>query len=232
MLTHENRVRPMTATQSTTPGTTPGTVYLVGAGPGDPGLLTLRAAECLAVANVVLYDYLVDPTALEYVATSAELICLGQHGSGKTLSLNEINTLMLDEARKGKTVVRLKSGDPSVFGHCEEETEVLRGAGIPFEIVPGITAGLALGAYCEIPITHSHDASAVAFVVGQERHAKTESQIDYGTLAEFPGTLVFYMVVSNVEVWSRALIDHGKPPDTPVAIVRWCTLPGQETIRC
>ena len=224
VLTHENRVRPMTATQGTTPSTTPGTVYLVGAGPGDSGLLTLRAAECLAVADMVLYDNLVDPIALEHVATSAELLCLAQHGGGKTLSLDEINTLMLDEARKGKTVVRMKSGDPSVLGRCEEETKALRDARIPFEIIPGITAAVALGpTYCEIP---------VALVVGQERRAKAESQIDYGTLAEFPGTLVFFMGVSSVEVWSRALIEHGKPPDTPVAIVRWCTRPGQETIRC
>ncbi len=210
----------------------PATVYLVGAGPGDPGLVTLRAVECLARADLVLYDYLVDPAALRHASSSAELICLGHHSTGRTLDPDEIVARMLEAAREGKTVVRLKGGDPSVFGRGADEIEALRQAGIPFEIVPGITAGLAVGAYCEIPITHHDDASAVALIAGQERHTKATSCLDYGVLADFPGTLVFYMGVRKAAQWSQALIAHGKPPDTPVAIVRWCTRPRQQTIRC
>ncbi len=217
---------------TTTPSVPPATVYLVGAGPGDPGLITLRGIECLRRADLVLYDYLVNPATLEHASASAELIGLGHHSTGRALSQDEIVARMLEEAKKGRTVVRLKGGDPSVFGRGADEIEPLRNAGIPFEIVPGITAGLAVAAYCEIPVTHHHDASAVALIAGQERRAKTESHLDYGVLAEFPGTLVFYMGVRKAEQWSRALIEHGKPPETPVAIVRWCTRARQQTVRC
>ena len=208
-----------------------GTVYLVGAGPGDPGLITLRAVECLRRADVVLYDYLVNPAVLEHASASAELVCLGHHGTGRCLSPGEIVARMLDEARRGRTVVRLKGGDPSVFGRGADEAGVLRAAGIPFEIVPGITAALAAAAYCEIPITHHDDASAVAFVVGHERCDKAVSGLDYAALARFPGTLVFYMAVTTVTEWSRALIEHGMDPQTPVAIIRRCTWPEQRTFR-
>ncbi|NIM52705.1 MAG: uroporphyrinogen-III C-methyltransferase [Gemmatimonadales bacterium] len=214
------------------PSTAPATVYLVGAGPGDPGLITLRAVECLSQADVVVYDYLVNPAVLQHASPSAELVCLGQPSTGRALSPNEITARVLDEARRGRTVVRLKGGDPSVFGRGADETEALREAGIPFEIVPGITAGLAVAAYCEIPITHHDDASAVALIAGRERHDKATSHLDYGALAEFPGTLVFYMGVSRVAQWSQALMEHGKPPETPVAIVRWCTRAQQRTVRC
>ena len=217
---------------TTTPSVSPATVYLVGAGPGDPGLLTLRAVECLGMADLVMYDYLVNPSVLEHVSPSAELLCLGHHSSGRLLSPDEIVSHMLDAARMGKTVVRLKGGDPSVFGRGADETGALRDAGIPFEIVPGITAGLAVAAYCEIPVTHHDDASAVALIAGQERQSKTESGLDYGVLAEFPGTLIFYMGVRKAGQWSRALMEHGKPPETPVAIVRWCTRTKQRTVRC
>ena len=215
-----------------TPDNTPGTVYLVGAGPGDPGLLSIRAVQCLGRADLVLYDYLANPVALEHASASAELICLGNHRSGRSLSQDEIVAKMLEGAKQGKTVVRLKGGDPSIFGRGADEVGPLREAGIPFEIVPGITAGIAAAAYCEIPVTHHLDASAVALITAQERHAKTESSLDYGALAKFPGTLVFYMGVRNADVWSRALIDEGKPPQTPVAIVRWCARPQQQMVRC
>ncbi len=214
------------------PNPTPGTVYLVGAGPGDPRLLTLRAVECLARADVVLYDYLANPATIEHAAQGARLVRLGHPEAGRTLSQDEINALMVDEALEGKTVVRLKGGDPSVFGRGADETEALSAAGIPFEIVPGITTGLAVGAYCEIPITHHEDASAVALVAGRERSAKTESGLDYAALASFPGTLILYMGVGKAEEWSRALIEHGKPEETPVAIVRWCSRAQQEMVRC
>ena len=217
---------------STEPSITPATVYLVGAGPGDPGLITLRGAERLASADLVLYDYLVNVAVLEHASESAELVCLGRHGTGRTLSGDEIVALMIDGARSGRTIVRLKGGDPSVFARGTDEIGPLSDAGIPWEIVPGITAGLAAAAYCEIPITHYDDASAVALIVGQERRSKATASLDYGLLAKFPGTLIFYMGVKTVEKWSRALVDRGKPPQTPVAIVRWCTRPRQQMFRC
>ncbi len=217
---------------TTMPKDSPATVYLVGAGPGDPGLITLRGVECLAKADLVLYDYLVNPAILEHAPDSAELICLGHHSTGRVLSPEEIVAKMLEAALGGRTVVRLKGGDPSIFGRGADETEPLREAGVPLEIVPGITAGLATAAYCEIPITHHDDASAVALITGQERQGKSASRLDYEALANFPGTLIFYMGVKKVARWSRSLIEHGKPPETPVAIVRWCTRTRQQTVRC
>jgi len=137
----------------TASSSSPAIVYLVAAGPGDPGLITLRAIECLRRADLVLYDYLVNPAVLEHVPASAERVCLGHHGTGRVFSPEEIVARMLDEARRGKTVVRLKGGDPSIFGRGADEVEALRQAAIPFEIVPGITAALAAAAFCEIPIT-------------------------------------------------------------------------------
>lgn len=217
---------------TTTPKDPPATVYLVGAGPGDPGLITLRGVECLAKADLVLYDYLVNPLILKHASDSAELICLGHHSTGRALSPEEIIAKMLDTAISGRTVVRLKGGDPSIFGRGADEIEPLREAGVPLEIVPGITAGLATAAYCEIPITHHDDASAVALIAGQERESKSASGLDYDALAKFPGTLIFYMGVKKVARWSRSLIEHGKPSETPVAIVRWCTRSRQQTFRC
>ena len=204
----------------------------MGAGPGDPGLITLRAVECLGQADLVLYDYLANPAALEHASASAELVCLGHHSTGRILTPAEIIARTIDEARRGRTVVRLKGGDPSVFGRGADEVEALRDAGVPFEIVPGITAALAVAAFCEIPITHHDGASAVALVAGRERDDKAASSIDYGLLADFPGTLIFYMGVTKAVHWSRALIEHGKPPETPVAIVRWCSRARQQMVRC
>ncbi len=210
----------------------PGTVYLVGAGPGDPGLLTVRAMKCLGRADLVLYDYLVNPSLVEYAAPTAELVRLGHHTGGRSLSPDEITAEMVAAGLAGRTVVRLKGGDPSIFARGAEEAEALREAGIPFEIVPGITAGLALAAYAEIPLTHHEHASAVALVTARERSAKGHPQMDYAALAAFPGTLVFYMGVKGVGAWSQSLIEHGKSPDTPVAVVRWCSRARQQTIRC
>jgi uroporphyrinogen III methyltransferase/synthase len=181
---------------------------------------------------LVLCDYLANPAALEHASASAELLCLGHHASGRTLSPNEITASMLEGARQGKTVVRLKGGDPSVFGRGVDEIEALRNAAIPYEIVPGITAGLAAAAFAEIPITHHNVASAVALITGQERRNKVESRLDFGKLAGFPGTLIFYMGVTKAAEWSEALIEHGKPSETPVAIVRWCSWAKQRTFRC
>jgi uroporphyrinogen III methyltransferase/synthase len=209
-----------------------GIVYLVGAGPGDPGLITLRGVECLRRADVVLYDYLANPALLEHASPLAELVPLGRRGSGRVYAPPEITERVLAEARAGRTVVRLKGGDPSIFGRGADETAALREAGVPFEIVPGITSGLALAAYCELPITQQDDASAVALVTGRERDDKTTSCLDYDSLASFPGTLVFYMGVGRCAKWSAELLAHGRSPDTPVAIVRQCTRADQELLRC
>ncbi|HEX9886427.1 MAG TPA: uroporphyrinogen-III C-methyltransferase [Longimicrobiales bacterium] len=209
-----------------------GTVYLVGAGPGDPGLLTLRGAECLGLADVVLFDYLVNPEILGHANPQADLVALGRPHSGRSFTPEEIVDRMLAEAGAGRTVVRLKGGDPSVFGRCADETGALRDAGIPYEIVPGITSGLATAAYCEIPLTQQDDASAVALVTGRERNCKQESCLDYDALAVFPGTLVFYMGVGRAKVWSTALMQRGKSPDTPVGIVQWCSRGHQRFVRC
>ncbi len=209
-----------------------GKIYLVGAGPGDPGLITLRGVDCLRRADVVLYDYLVNPQILHHARANAELICLGHHGHTRIWSQDEINQRLIELARQGKTAVRLKGGDPAVFARGAEEVESLVQHGIPFEIVPGITAALAAGSCAGIPITHRDFASAVALVTGQEHPDKPRSSLDYEALARFPGTLVFYMGVTTAEMWTAALIAAGKSPATPAAIVRRCSLPDQQTILC
>jgi uroporphyrinogen III methyltransferase / synthase len=204
-----------------------GKVYLVGAGPGDPRLITLRGIECLRQADVILYDYLVNPELLDYAPAAAERVRLEHHKD----IIKAINRKMIDQSRQGKTVVRLKCGDPAVFGRLAEETAALRAAAIPFEIVPGVTAGLAAAALAEIPVTHGQQASAVVFLTGHERKDKNAG-LDYAAIARFPGTLVFYMGVNTAAQWSAALINEGKPPETPVAIVCRCSWPDQEVIRC
>jgi uroporphyrinogen III methyltransferase / synthase len=212
-------------------------VYLVGAGPGDPGLLTLRGAECLARAQVVLYDYLVNPQILRHAGKGAELVCLGRHGSAgaaghRLMPQDEINRLMIEHARAGRVVVRLKGGDPAVFARAAEETYALEEAGIAYEIIPGITAALAAGSHAGIPITHGDSASALAIVTGQERGGKADLSLDFAALASFPGTLVFYMGVTTARDWTASLISAGKPAETPAAIIRRCSWPDQQTVRC
>ncbi len=208
-----------------------GIVYLVGAGPGDPGLLTLRGAECLSLADVVLYDYLASPELLSHVQPSAELICLGRHGHGRLLSQTEICESMVQTASDGRNVVRLKGGDPAVFARLAEEIAALEAADIPYEIVPGVTAASAASSYAGIPLTDRDSASCVAFITGQEQDQKLASEaLDYESIAKFPGTLVFYMGITTAPTWSRTLVAHGKSPKTPVAIVRRASLPDQQTI--
>jgi uroporphyrinogen III methyltransferase/synthase len=205
-------------------------VYLVGAGPGDPGLLTLRGAECLHSAEVVLYDYLASPELLCHIRAGAERICLGRHGHGRLMSQTEINEAMIRHAKNGRAVVRLKGGDPAIFARLAEELAALDAAGVTYEIVPGVTAAQAASSHAGIPLTDRDEASCVAFVTGQEKHDQSSADsLDYAALANFPGTLVFYMGVTTAGDWSRALIDHGKRADTPVAIVRRCSLPDQQT---
>ncbi|MGD9635246.1 MAG: uroporphyrinogen-III C-methyltransferase [Pirellulales bacterium] len=208
-----------------------GKVYLVGAGPGDPGLLTLRGAECLREADVVLYDYLAGPELLYSTRADAELVCLGRHGHGRLMPQSEINERMVREARAGKRVVRLKGGDPAIFARLAEELSALEAAGVAYEIVPGVTAAQAASSHAGIPLTNRDDASCVAFVAGQERGDKrSDEELDYAALAQFPGTLVFYMGLTTAPKWSRELMSHGKSAYTPVAIVRRCTFADQQTI--
>jgi len=207
-------------------------VYLVGAGPGDPGMITLRAIECLQLADVVLFDYLVNPAILKHVRADAEAICLGRHGHGRLWSQAEINARLVEMAGQGKSVVRLKSGDPAVFARGAEEAEYLVQHNVSFEIVPGITAALAAGSCAGIPITHRDLSSAVALVTGQEHADKETSALEFKALAKFPGTLVFYMGVTTAETWTKLLIDSGKSAATPTAIIRRCSFPDQQTIRC
>jgi uroporphyrinogen III methyltransferase/synthase len=208
-----------------------GKVYLVGAGPGDPGLITVRGQQCLTLADVVLYDYLVNPELLEHAPASAERVCLGHPHLGRAIQQDEINRRLVEAARQGKTVVRLKSGDPHLFGRGAEEVEVLRAAGVSFECVPGVTAALAAASSAGIPITHRNHASAVALITGHRRADCAVAELDYGALAQFPGTLVFYMGMTTSRTWSEALICGGRRPDTPVAIVRRATWPDQQTVR-
>src|SRR5688500_17660820 len=193
--------------------TTAGIVHLVGAGPGDPGLLTVRAVELLGQADVVLYDRLIPPEALAHARPDAELVYVGKEGEGPQFPQDETHRLLLEHARAGKKIVRLKGGDPFVFGRGGEEALVLREAGIPFEVVPGVTAGAAAPAYAGIPVTHRDVASGVAFVTGHEDPAKPGSAIDWAALARFPGTLVFYMGVRGLPRIAEQLVAGGRAAD-------------------
>lgn len=207
-------------------------VYLVGAGPGDPGLLTLRGLECLRRADVILYDYLVNPRILGLAGDDVVKTCLGRHGQGRIWAQTEINQTLVELARDGNTVVRLKGGDPAVFARGGEEIAALVEAGIEFEVVPGVTTALAASSYAGIPITHRKLASAVALVTGQEQLEKGSSALDFAALASFPGTLVFYMGVTTADRWTRELMEAGKSPQTPAAILKRCSLPDQRLVRC
>lgn len=212
-------------------GNDPGRVYFVGAGPGDPGLISLRGAECLRHADLVLYDCMVNPDILEHTPPSAESVCLGPSPNQRTIPQQEVIDRMIEAARRGRVVVRLKAGDPMVFSRTVPETDALRVAGIPFEIVPGVTAAGAAAACAEIPMTHVDHASAVAFVSAYGGEGGG-SPLDFALLADFPGTLVVYMGESCPDDWSEALMRAGKPPHTPVAVIRRCSSSDQETVRC
>jgi uroporphyrinogen III methyltransferase/synthase len=208
----------------------PGIVHLVGAGPGDPGLATVRAVELIAAADVVLYDRLVATQLLDHARADAELIYVGKEPGRPTIPQDEINRLLVEHAAAGRRVVRIKGGDPFVFGRGGEEAEALAEAGIRFEVVPGVTAGIAAPAYAGIPVTHRDEASAVAFVTAHEDPAKEESALDWVALAAFPGTLVFYMGVGALPALARVLIDHGRNRDEPAAVIERGALPGQRTV--
>jgi uroporphyrinogen III methyltransferase/synthase len=207
-----------------------GKVFLVGAGPGDPGLLTLRGKDCLEQADVVLYDHLANPVLLDHAPLHAERIYVGRKGRGCYPGQEEINQILISKAREGKCVVRLKGGDPFVFGRGGEEAEVIAEAGLAFEVVPGVTSAVAVPAYAGIPVTHRTLASTVAFVTGHEDPTKAESALEWPRLASSEGTLVFLMGMKNLPHIVEKLLKEGKDPKTPVALIRWGTYPRQRTL--
>ncbi len=211
-------------------GARPGTVYLVGGGPGDPGLMTARSLELIATADAILYDRLIPETALAGALPGALKEFAGKGPRGDSKLQPEIESRMVELAREGRSVVRLKGGDPFVFGRGGEEAATLAAAGIPFEIVPGVTAGVAAAAYAGIPVTHRDHAAAVAFVTGQENPEKVESTLDWPALASFPGTLVFYMGVRNLPQIAERLIAGGRSAAQPVAVIAQGTTATQHTV--
>jgi uroporphyrinogen III methyltransferase/synthase len=207
-----------------------GVAYLVGAGSGDPGLLTLRAKELLERADLVIYDYLCNPRILQWVPVTAEKIYAGKKAKDHTLTQDQINLKLVEMVRAGKTVVRLKGGDPFVFGRGGEEAQSLRAEGLDFEIVPGITSGVAAPAYAGIPVTHRDFSSSVTFITGHEDPTKPDSALDWKTLGALKGTRVFFMGVERLGQISSQLIAHGTPATMPAALIRWGTWPKQESL--
>jgi uroporphyrinogen III methyltransferase/synthase len=205
-------------------------VFLVGAGPGAPGLITLDGVRCLARADVVIYDYLANPRLLEHAPANAERILVGKHGGGDKVDQGVITELLLDRARRGRTVVRLKGGDPFVFGRGGEEAEALAAAGVPFEVVPGVSAAVAVPAYAGIPLTHRDLASSFTVLTGYEYPDKAESAVHWDALAHRGGTLVFLMTTRQLRRNMARLVAHGLPADAPVAVIRWGTVAEQETL--
>lgn len=207
-----------------------GKVFLVGAGPGDPGLLTIKAKACIEKGDVIVYDNLANRSFLTYARQGAELIYAGKEGGHHSLSQEEINRLIIDRAEKGLTVVRLKGGDPFIFGRGGEEAQELVGAGVPFEIVPGVTSAIAVPAYAGIPLTHRDFTSTVAFVTGHEDPTKEQSDIAWDKLSTCAGTLVFLMGVGNLSTIAATLIANGRSPETLVAVIHRGTVAEQRTV--
>ncbi len=207
-----------------------GKVYLIGAGPGDPGLLTIKAKECIENADVVVYDYLASPFLLDYAKKNAQIIYVGKKGGDHTLSQDEINQLLVDKAKLGLDIARLKGGDPFVFGRGGEEAQMLLSFGVPYEVIPGVTSAIAAPAYAGIPVTHRDHTSFVSFITGHENPDKKETSMQWDIYAKSNATLVFLMGVKNLENIAKNLINNGKSPDTPVALVRWGTTARQQTV--
>src|SRR4051812_44967157 len=208
-----------------------GIVYLVGAGPGDPGLLTVRGARLLEQAQVVVYDYLANPKLLSY-CPQAEAVYVGKKASSHTMTQEQINDLLMKYARQGRRIVRLKGGDPYVFGRGAEEAQALRAAGVRFEIVPGITSAIAAACYAGIPVTHRDFNSSFTLVTGHEKEAEIghgSSDLDWASLAK-QACLAFYMGVKGLPRICDALINHGMKPTTPAAVIEWGTTPRQRTV--
>ncbi len=207
-----------------------GKVFLVGAGPGDPDLMTLKGKECISRADVVIYDHLANRSFLEYAKDEAELVYVGKKGGCHTMSQEEINRLIVKKCQKGQYVVRLKGGDPFIFGRGGEEAQELAKAGLDFEVVPGVTSAISVPAYAGIPLTHRDYTSTVAFITGHEDPQKEKIDISWDKLATATGTLVFLMGVANLGKIAENLIANGRSPDTPAAVIRKGTFPEQRTL--
>src|SRR5205814_852490 len=221
---------PLSANKAMTTRTKTSKVFLVGAGPGDLGLVTLRAKECIEQADVIVYDHLASPEILGWARDDAEMIHAGKRAGEHSLSQQEINALLVEKAREGKQIVRLKGGDPFVFGRGAEEAKAAVDAGIEFEIVPGITSAIAGPAYAGIPVTHRAENSHVTFFTGHEDPQKTESAIDYAALAKLGGTQVMLMGVERLGAVTGEMLKQGVRGDLPVALVRRATTGQQETL--
>ena len=208
-----------------------GICYLTGAGPGDLGLVTLRAREVLETAEVVVYDHLCNPQMLDWVSKEAQVIYAGKKAGAHTVCQEEINTLLLKETKAGKRVVRLKGGDPFLFGRGAEEAEALAAAKLPFEIIPGVSSALAAPAYAGIPLTHRAHSTQVTIFSGHEDPAKSESSLDFAKIAAQPGTKVMLMGVKRLAQITAELLKHGASPSLPVALIRWGTTNRQQTVR-
>ncbi|MDX8362779.1 MULTISPECIES: uroporphyrinogen-III C-methyltransferase [Bacillaceae] len=207
-----------------------GKVYIVGAGPGDPKLITLRGLECIQEADVIAYDRLISNELLKHAKDGAELIFCGKLPGKHELIQEQINELLVEKALEGKVVTRLKGGDPFVFGRGGEEAEVLATNDIPYEVVPGITSGIAAPAYAGIPVTHRDHASSFAIVTGHGRESKGQDMINWQALAQGIDTIAFYMGVGNLKHICTQLINNGKDPSTPVAMIEWGTTAEQRTV--
>lgn len=207
-----------------------GTVYLVGAGPGDPGLITVKGMNCLKKSDVIVYDRLASPRLLQYAKPGAELVYVGKLPDRHTMKQEQINQLLVDLALQGKTVTRLKGGDPTIFGRVGEEAGLLYDNGIEFEIVPGITSAISVPAYAGIPVTHRELASSLSIITGHESPDKLDRSIQWDKVTNATGTLVFLMGVAKIGYISEQLIRHGRPPETPVALIRWGTRAEQRTL--
>ncbi len=207
-----------------------GKVYLIGAGPGDPGLITVKGLECVKKADTIIYDYLANERLLEHRRHDAELIYVGKQGGRHTLPQEQINSLIVKKAKEGKIVARLKGGDPFIFGRGGEEAEDLVDNGIPFEVVPGVTAATAVPTYAGIPLTHREHTASVAFVTGHEDPTKEESKVHWDRIATGIGTLVFFMGMKNLQNIVDNLVSHGREPGTPVALIQWGTRTDQKVV--
>src|SRR5437588_4277819 len=204
-----------------------GKVFLIGAGPGDPGLLTIKAASVIATADVVVYDHLVNPEVLSHSRPRAELIYAGKRAGEHSISQDQINQLLIERARRKQIVARLKGGDPFIFGRGGEEAEALVEAGIKWEVIPGVSSGVAAAAYAGIPLTHRHYSSSVMFITGHEQQEKTNA-IDWSAVATTADTLVIFMCAETISQTARQLVAGGRSKSTPIAIVRWGTYEYQE----
>ncbi len=204
-----------------------GKVYLIGAGPGDPKLLTIKAAEAIAASDVIIYDYLVNPEILAHSRRNTELVYVGKRAGEPSISQDEINEILVERARAGQIVARLKGGDPFIFGRGGEEAEALVEAGIHWEVIPGISSGVAAAAYAGIPLTHRNYSSSVAFITGHDTR-KRRADVDWRSAAHFADTLVIFMCAETIREITLSLIEGGRLASTPIAIIRWGTYEDQE----